>query len=248
MKNLSTDKLYCFSPPVMIATFLIEVFLAGYAVIRYKMNATTRVAVAILTCLAAFQLAEYNVCEGAWGITSTDWARLGYVAITLLPPLGIHLVAKISGDARRWPYYGAYSVGALFVSFFLFATNGITAGACLGNYVIFEQGHGTVLLYGVYYYGLLLAAIYYAARLSTGAPVRVKKALHALIGGYALFMVPTTLVNIVDPSTVAGIPSIMCGFAVMLALIVAGSVLPVMQAEESLQKDSVKEHNRAVGV
>ena len=44
--------------------------------------------------------------------------------------------------------------------------------------------------------------------------------------GYVLFMVPTTFVNIVDPSTISGIPSIMCGFAVLLAATLAGKVLP----------------------
>ena len=39
-------------------------------------------------------------------------------------------------------------------------------------------------------------------------------------------MVPTTLVNIVDPSTIAGIPSIMCGFAVLMAIFLSGKVLP----------------------
>ena len=248
MKYLKTNKLYCFSPPVMIATFLIEIFLAAYTVIRYRMNSITRVSTAVFVSLAIFQLAEYNVCEGAWGIDSAGWARLGYVAITLLPPLGIHLVAKIAGDTRRWPYYMAYGAGVLFSAYFLFATNGITAGACLGNYVIFEQGHGTSRLYGVYYYGLLVAGICYAFMLSKQVAPHIQKALHTLMAGYALFMVPTTLVNIVDPSTTAGIPSIMCGFAVLLAIVLAGAVLPNAHANEVVQKELAGEHNKAVGV
>lgn len=248
MKYLKSDRLYCFSPPVMMATFLIEVFLAGYTLFRYKLNSVTRVSAAVLLCLAVFQLAEYNVCEGAWGIDSASWARVGYVAITLLPPLGIHLVAKMTGETRRWPYYAAYGAGILFSSFFLFATHGITASACLGNYVIFEQGYGTGRLYGVYYYGLLLAAIYYAFVLSRQALPHIKKSLYALMAGYTAFMVPTTFVNIIDPSTIAGIPSIMCGFAVILAIVLAGAVLPYAHLEEVVQKDGIKEHNKAVGV
>lgn len=44
--------------------------------------------------------------------------------------------------------------------------------------------------------------------------------------GYVLFMAPTTFVNIIDPSTIIGIPSIMCGFAVLMAVALAGKVLP----------------------
>jgi len=210
----------------MLATFIIEIGLAAYTIWRYKLNSITRLASAILICLAAFQLAEFNVCEGAWGLNSAEWARLGYVAITLLPPLGIHLIARLAGDVRRWPYLAAYLLGAGFSGFFLFATNSIATEACLGNYVIFEQSPGTMWAYALYYYGLLLAAIGYAARLAKTATPRVKRSLQMLIIGYALFMVPTTLVNSIDPSTIAGIPSIMCGFAVSLAFVLVFAVLP----------------------
>ena len=65
MDKFRKPKLYCFSPPVMIATFVIEVSLAIYTLWRYKLNPVTRLTVALLVCLAIFQLAEYNVCEGA---------------------------------------------------------------------------------------------------------------------------------------------------------------------------------------
>lgn len=223
MKDL---RLNCFSPPVMIATFAIEMVLAAHTLWRYKLNPVSRVATVLLVCLAAFQLAEYNVCEGTVLFDSAGWARLGHVAITLLPPLGIHLIARMSGDTRRWPVLGAYGLGAIFVSYFLLATGGISAGACLGNYVIFEQGHGTGLWYGIYYYGLLFAGISYAYMMSRQAAPHITRALKVLIVGYTAFMAPTTLVNIIDPSTIAGIPSIMCGFAVILALILSGFVLP----------------------
>lgn len=210
----------------MLATFIIEISLALYTVWRYGLTVVTRVVVAVLVCLAVFQLAEYNVCEGAWGIDSAGWARVGYVAITLLPPLGVHLIARLSGDTRRWPLVASYGAGLLFIGYFLLATGGITAGACLGNYVIFEQGHNTGYIYGLYYYGLLIATIAYAAIRSSGVKAHIRRALHALIVGYVLFMVPTTVVNIIDPTTMAGIPSIMCGFAVSLALVLAFAVLP----------------------
>jgi hypothetical protein len=41
-----------------------------------------------------------------------------------------------------------------------------------------------------------------------------------------VLMVPTTLVNLIDQNTIAGIPSIMCGFAVFLALALVFWVMP----------------------
>ena len=102
MNKFKKPKLYCFSPPVMLATLAIEIILAIYTFWRYKLNAVTRIAMALLICLALFQWAEYNVCEGTIFLDNLGWAKLGYVAITMLPPLGIHLIYQLSGDKRRW--------------------------------------------------------------------------------------------------------------------------------------------------
>ena len=53
-----------------------------------------------------------------------------------------------------------------------------------------------------------------------------KPALFSLITGYLLFIVPTTTLNIIDPATISGIPSIMCGFAVILAFVLTLKVAP----------------------
>ena len=48
MNKLKKLKLYCFSPPVMLATLAIELVLALYTFWRYKLNAVTRIAMALL--------------------------------------------------------------------------------------------------------------------------------------------------------------------------------------------------------
>lgn len=210
----------------MIATFVIEITLAIYVTVKYKLNSVTRPAVAILFFLAVFQLAEYNVCEGAFGIDSLSWSRLGYVAITTLPPLGIHMAARMAGEKQRTLIAGSYVVGASFAGYFLFSGVGLTAQECLGNYVIFKVAPGSVYPYTLYYYGLLFVGVYYCLTRARRLLGHTARALRALAVGYAVLLIPTTLANIVDPKTIAGIPSIMCGFAVFLALILAGEVLP----------------------
>lgn len=218
----------------MIATFVIEIGLAAYTLWRYKLHPVSRLAVILLFCLALFQLAEFNVCEGTWLLDSAAWAKVGYVAITLLPPLGIHLINRMSKDRTKWLVVSSYVIGASFAAYFLFATGGISAGACLGNYVLFTQGHGTGYLYAAYYYGFLVAGMVYASYRAAKTAKHIRNALHSFVVGYALFMVPTTLVNVVDPTTIAGIPSIMCGFAVILAVVLVGRVLPTYYQRETL--------------
>lgn len=210
----------------MIATFLIEITLAAHTLFRYKLSTVTKITVALLVCLATFQLAEYNICEGRWGLSSLSWAQFGYIAITFLPPLGIHLAAKMSNDTRRWIYAIPYGLGLAFATWFVVSTSSLGSGVCYGNYVIIEQQPTLAFIYMLYYYGLLLGNIVYSVNRAKVAPKHIKKALWALVLGYAAFMVPSTLVNVIDHNTTSGLPSIMCGFAVIFAIALWANVLP----------------------
>lgn len=233
-KDLS---LKCFSPAVMLATFFIEIGLAIYTIWRYGLTKVSRLAVLILVCLAVFQFAEYNVCEGALGLDSLSWSRVGYVAITLLPPLGLHLAMTLADEKRKKKNIAtfiAYASAAIFVLLFAFSSWSITSQACLGNYVIFQTTPHTTTLFAIYYYGWLLVGTIYAW-LTAKSLVRHKAvALRALSVGYLSFLLPTTTANIIDPATIHGIPSIMCGFAVLLAIIIVGEVLPQYHQQRSL--------------
>lgn len=219
----------------MLATFMIEIGLAVYVTWRYSLTNITKLAVAILFFLAVFQLAEYNVCEGAFGLDSLTWSRLGYVAITMLPPLGFHLAARIAGEKRYGMITAAYVSAGLFAAFFALSGHGMTSSACLGNYVIFKTAPAAAPLYTAYYYGWLIAGTTYSLYMARKqAKPHYASALRALAFGYLAFVIPTTAVNVIDPSTIAGIPSIMCGFAVILAIMLAGEVLPQYYKQPTL--------------
>jgi hypothetical protein len=211
----------------MILTFILEIGFALYVLFRYKLTSVARLAIATLVGLAVFQLAEFNVCEGAFGVDSLTWARIGYVAITLLPPLGIHLVSTIAGRKNPLLVGFAYGIAAVFSYIFLFAGQGMTSQACLGNYVIFNIASWAVIPYTIYYYGWLVFTTGYAVREALRKKGATRAALLALAAGYIAFILPTTAVTVMDPSAIAGIPSIMCGFAVILALILTFKVVPL---------------------
>lgn len=226
-KDHKKTTFYCFSPPIMLATFVFEIAAAVYTLVRYKMSQTTLLATLILICLAVFQMAEWNVCEGAFGLSSMGWSKLGYVAITLLPPLGFHLLTLIVHEKNRWLIGLPYMVGAVFVWYFLAATQAISGAACGGNYVIFHLQPTVVSWYTLYYYGLLVMGMYYAFHHARLHPEQnVRRAIAGIGIGYLLFIVPTTLVVLLKPETVRGIPSIMCGFAVSLAALLVAVTLP----------------------
>lgn len=229
MNNKTPATFYCFSPPIMLATFLIEIGFALYVIWRYKMATVTRLTVAILVFLAIFQGTEFLLCGGL-GLEGGFWSRLGYLSITTLPPLGLHLAYAIAGKKSRFLVPFAYATGIAFILYFAFASTAISGATCYANYVVFDTNSNSSLLYGLYYYGWLFIGVLSSVRLAQNITKKreqgLKRALYALAIGYLAFMLPTTVVNLIDPSTIAGIPSIMCGFAVILAFVLTLKVTP----------------------
>ena len=217
--------LYCFSPPVMVATLLIESALAIFVFLRHSITRFGKVAGLLLVLLAAFQFAEYQTC-----IRTSEkqilWARIGFVAITLLPIAGLYLVSLVSGKQHFLKL--GYATAIAFVVYFLIVPKSIFGAICGGNYVIFNTSNDLYRLYGLYYWGFLLLGIWEAIeKIETlKRQLEIKKTLQWLIVGYLSFMGPMGIVYIVFPTTRGAVTSIMCGFAITLAFILALKVVP----------------------
>ena len=231
MHKRNAGQFNCFSPPIMLVTLLIEFSLAVYTVWRYKLDVTGRLVLAMLVSLATFQLAEYQVCT-SYGFNAEQWSRLGYVAITLLPALGLHLLYVLMRKSERKLVLTAYFTMAAFVGYFLTYSAAFVGYKCTGNYVIFQIGVGPAVAYGLYYYAwlgtaLLLGLRWTKAKAKVGKKQRLSiQATYGLLIGYLVFLVPTAVANSVKPETRRGIPSIMCGFAVLFALLLVLYMLP----------------------
>lgn len=244
--NAGSTTLNCFSPPVMLATLAIEFGLAGYALWRYKLSEITKIIIALLVNLAIFQTAEYFVCTG-YGNDPLFWSKVGFVAITTLPPLGLHAMHKLAGKPAGTLVKVAYGTMAGFIVFFLTYKNAFVGHQCAGNYIIFQLGYNVAGAYSVYYYGWMFASLYqgikWANELKEQGAKGFKKleTVRALIVGYLVFIVPVAIVNTVKPETTAGIPSIMCGFAVLLALILGLYILP----RAGVLKEVIEKHKPA---
>jgi hypothetical protein len=215
----------------MVAALVVESMLLIYTLWRYKITALARLVLLCLAALGTFQLCEYHVCTG-YGLSAEDWSRLGYVSITLLPPLGLHILHVLANKPNRRLIFSAYMTMIGFVGYFLTYHAAFISYQCTGNYVIFQIGAGPALAYGVYYYGWLFSAMGLGIKWAYELKKKGKQLLarlrtvQALVIGYLIFLVPTALANSVNPSTRRGIPSIMCGFAVLFALILTLYILP----------------------
>lgn len=234
------NKFMCFSPPVMLATFLIEFGLLFYVLWRYRQDTLARLTVVFLACLGIFQLAEYMLCGGL-GLSRIEWVKLGYLSITFLPALGLHMTSVIAGRSIKKTLAVSYGLVGAFAFYFLAVSGSIVAHECAPNYAVLQAGSTASVLYATYYYGLLLLSVGLAAHWARKSPKKAP-ALRWMTIGYAAFIIPTTLANLIDPSTLNAIPSIMCGFAVLCALIIVWRVLPLagIQTQEKVAK--IKKH------
>ena len=214
--------LYCFSPLVMIVTFVIEIILAIYTLIKSRKEKSDVGIVLILVFLALFQLSEYKICDN---VNILEWSKFGMFSITLLPVLGIYLIYRLNKKSYLLKFSSIIAI--FFLSYFIFNPRSVNEAACTGNYIIFDINSTIHALYGYYYFGFLLLGIWEAARGIKEHNEEIRKALKWFIVGYLSFILPLTVVYIVMPITRSGVASIMCGFAVIFAFILTIKIAPI---------------------
>jgi hypothetical protein len=214
--------LYCFSPPVMLATFVIECGLAAYVFQRYRKSLFASVATAVLLLLAVFQLSEYQICANQDAIF---WSRLGLAAITVLPVLGLYLISLVS-HKKHFLRLG-YVAATVSVVLILLAPRDLISPICAGNYVTFGGPEVLYRFYAAYYFGFLLIGIWESVEaLNVSRSKRVHRILRWMVIGYLSFMLPMGIVYaFYEPARMA-VASIMCGFALGLAFILALRIVP----------------------
>ena len=225
----------------MLTTFLIEFVFGAYILWKYKMSTIVRLVSVTLFALGTFQLSEYLLCGGL-GLNNIDWARIGYASIAILPALGIHMVVTLAGKKAEKLVTAAYVSASLFVLFYIFGASAVTHQACYSNYAVFSNYNNSGVIFGIYYYFWLIVGTWLAWAWGNKMPNR-KTALRTMALGYMAFILPTTFFNIIDPRTVSGIPSIMCGFAVLLAFTLVLKVLPASaeaKTADNISKDALK--------
>lgn len=172
-----------------------------------------------------FQVAEYSICEGS--ILGSDWwSRIGFAAITLLPPLGVHFYRNLLGKKAGAIEALAYMTGGIWMVVFL-SGNAIESYQCTTNYLIFTMKSGLGGAYFAYYYTWLLYVLFGTLNEWRSGHAKNHDALKWLCIGYAAFVVPATFIWLLDGPAAKALPSIMCGFAILLALILTLKVLPL---------------------
>ncbi len=209
----------------MLFTFIFEFSLAFYTLVRYRMVPLARMATFFLVLLGTFQLAEYVICVQGGGV---GWARIGFVAITLMPMVGVFITSSLApvGKLLKW---GGVACAGIFVALTALYPSLITGAYCGGNYVILHQSPYLEPWYGIYYLGFIIVPMWILFRHIKKERSRFfRSGDYWLIIGILAFLIPTGIVYILSQSARDAVPSIMCGFALTFSIVLALKVVPIV--------------------
>jgi hypothetical protein len=175
---------------------------------------------AILALLAGSQLAEVAICANpaASGFTP----RMAFLIVTWLPPLGLLLIAQIhEPPARRFrlPAYAMLAAAAGISGWILLDPGFAAASACNTVFAHYRHAMPRFMAYAIFYWAGLLAMIVLSAWSAARLPdARRRRMTMHVLGGTIAFVVPSMVVTQYVPPARGALPSIMCHFALLLAV------------------------------
>ena len=166
--------------------------------------------------LQVYQLMEFLMCIG---IDPNIIGRMGLVAITFLPPLGILLTSDLC-DLKHWINWSGIVFGVRLSIYYSVVPNAFTDLTCNPFYATFT--YPLWKLYGFFYHGYIvwafaLIVIAWIRNKAQSRSSKNKKATYVLIA-YLSFLAPMGLTLIIDASTIVSLESIMCKYAILLAV------------------------------
>ncbi len=171
----------------------------------------------IMLLLQSYQLSEFLMCIG---VAPSIVVRLAISIITFLPPAGYLLTIRVLQCKRKFVdiiYYLSLLFGTLFSFYYLFGDNTIVLKDCNPIYAVYENDYP--YFYAGYYYLVILLTllvIFYQIIFKRILKHNLKGIL--LLIGYISFLIPMAMTLIVDPLLIPAISSIMCKYAIILAI------------------------------
>ena len=169
--------------------------------------------VGLVGLLQLYQLSEWLICIG---VNENVTGRIAYVIITFLPPLGYFLSTRIVG--WKFPdYWIGFAAATAFSLYYLISPNSVELVDCNPLYAIYN--YDLSLYYGIYYIGILVYSILFLVAHMIWRREKIERKLSILLLiGYLSFLAPMYLMILIDYSFINTVTSIMCKYALLLAV------------------------------
>jgi hypothetical protein len=228
-----------YSPTLAVGTAAFEIIAAGWAFALARSRGRGGRAVPfttglVLLLLAGYQLTEVAICADV--AAAGFLPRFAFIIVTWLPALGLLLIAQIRRPRSR-AFYG-FAVGMLAVSAGMVAWIALdpsfaSASVCNAVYARYAHALPRFQLYAAYYWVGLLGMILLSGFGIRGSkdPYSRRLLAHIEIGTLG-FILPSIAISYFVPETRHALPSVLCHFALILALLLA-HMLGVIRAVPS---------------
>lgn len=214
----------CYNPSVSLFTAIVEFILAGMMLLKYRWASTRYFFVAFLMVLGAYQFTEFMLCK----TNSPElWAAVGFVVYTFLPALGLH--GTIRCLKRKFNPFWLYILPVGFVLLMMSYPSFILVSQCQTIFVtvrnaLFQVGsfQQTLLfvLYNLYYAGFIfLSCILCLVDYKKEKNINRKKLLLIFPLSVVVMSFPTLVLIVIFPALDLHTPSVLCHFALLLALV-----------------------------
>lgn len=212
-----------YSPALGIITASLEVLGALWILTRNHHKTFYKTTAALLLLLAGYQFFEVLICTGK--PESRLWlSRLAFLDVTWLPPLCLVLLAQIEKSVPWWiKIYSKISLilAGIFSLWIIMDTRFITGTICEFMYARYWYIEPYYHLYGAFYEITQLSSIFIMIyRMVHCTHTQTRHHLADLLSGILLFIIPALLLGTTLPQKFEmAMPSVMCHFAIFLALL-----------------------------
>lgn len=212
-----------YSPVLAVVTSGFEIIVAGWALVGHSKAESPgilRTTGAILLLLAGYQLAEVAICSNV--AAAGFLPRLAFIIVTWLPPLGLLLIAQlrqprsraVSGSARAM-----LAAAAGIVVWIAIDRSFATASVCNAVYARYTHAMPRFLSYSWFYWLGLAGMIVFSGHAAVICPpARRRQQLAQIFAGTTGFVALSMLTSWFVPPARGALPSIMCHFALLLAV------------------------------
>ncbi|MHA1685385.1 MAG: hypothetical protein ACTSYD_03130 [Candidatus Heimdallarchaeaceae archaeon] len=213
--------------------FSLELIMLIVIIIKNRGHPFFSTIVIIMGLLQLYQLSEFLICIG---VDANVVGRIGFVIITFLPPMGYFLSTQITNWKYK-DYLLGFGLAIFFAVYYTVVPKSVILVNCNPLYATYD--YPLYEAYGFYYYGMIVYSIGFLTYHIVAKKNIFKKSSILLLIGYLAFLAPMQIMVLVDRKYGASVPSIMCKYAFLLAIVLL--IFSFNKPEIPVEK--IKAHN-----
>ncbi len=213
----------CYAPVISLSTAIIELVLASVLLLLFPKTKLRNFFAAFIYLLGFYQFSEFMICSSNYAVF---WATIGFVTYSFFPAIALHAVLKIF--KKKTNLILIYSIPIVFSLAALNIPGFIIRAECMGFFVyvgnILTQSFSfpqliPFIIYVIYYGGFLalVSFIIFKDYLKQKNGIKKEMELVEIISIF-LMILPTLILIILLPSFGFMVPSVLCEFAIFVAI------------------------------